>query len=168
MIRLRLLPLAPGLVDAGAADLPRRRLDVAAVLGPGLFAAVLLLWLAVALALGAVRLLLRRFGLFLLLLLGLAPPLLLRILVALLLPVVQRPVAVGRRAQGEEDGQRQQQAGRQPAADEDQPPGPAAAAELAKRTGLDPGYVARWCDAACAFGYIDEADNSSPSVNPWI
>ena len=29
-------------------------------------------------------------------------------------------------------------------------------AELAEQTGLDPGYVARWCDAAFAFGYLEE------------
>lgn len=32
---------------------------------------------------------------------------------------------------------------------------PATAADLAGRTGNDPGYVARWCDAAYAFGYLD-------------
>lgn len=29
--------------------------------------------------------------------------------------------------------------------------------ELADRAGVDRGYVARWCDAAFAFGYLDEA-----------
>jgi SAM-dependent methyltransferase len=32
-------------------------------------------------------------------------------------------------------------------------------AELAKQTGLDPGYVSRWCDAAFAFGYLEETDS---------
>jgi SAM-dependent methyltransferase len=31
--------------------------------------------------------------------------------------------------------------------------------ELAKQTGLDPGYVSRWCDAAFAFGYLEETDS---------
>lgn len=31
--------------------------------------------------------------------------------------------------------------------------------ELAKQTGLDPGYVSRWCDAAFAFGYLEEAES---------
>lgn len=30
--------------------------------------------------------------------------------------------------------------------------------ELAAQAGLDAGYVARWCDAAFAFGYLDETD----------
>jgi hypothetical protein len=30
-------------------------------------------------------------------------------------------------------------------------------AMLAKHAGLDAGYVARWCDAAFAFGYLEEA-----------
>jgi SAM-dependent methyltransferase len=32
-------------------------------------------------------------------------------------------------------------------------------AELARQTGLDPGYVSRWCDAAFAFGYLEETDS---------
>lgn len=30
--------------------------------------------------------------------------------------------------------------------------------ELAERAGVDRGYVARWCDAAFAFGYLDEVE----------
>lgn len=30
--------------------------------------------------------------------------------------------------------------------------------DLAKQTGLDHGYVSRWCDAAFAFGYLEEVD----------
>jgi len=33
--------------------------------------------------------------------------------------------------------------------------GQAAAADVAARAGMDAGYVARWCDAAYAFGYLD-------------
>lgn len=36
--------------------------------------------------------------------------------------------------------------------------GQASPADLAAMTGLDQGYLVRWCDAAFAFGYIDEAD----------
>ena len=32
-------------------------------------------------------------------------------------------------------------------------------AELAKQTSLDPGYVTRWCDAAFAFGYLEEVNS---------
>jgi SAM-dependent methyltransferase len=32
---------------------------------------------------------------------------------------------------------------------------PAAAPDVARRLGLDPGYVTRWCEAAFAFGYLD-------------
>jgi SAM-dependent methyltransferase len=32
-------------------------------------------------------------------------------------------------------------------------------AELAQLTGLDTGYVTRWCDASFAFGYLEEADS---------
>ncbi len=32
------------------------------------------------------------------------------------------------------------------------------AADLARRMGLDAGYVTRWCDAAYAFGYLEEDD----------
>ncbi|MEF8982394.1 methyltransferase domain-containing protein, partial [Thiohalorhabdus sp.] len=34
--------------------------------------------------------------------------------------------------------------------------GPATPAELARAAGMDPGYVARWVDAAYAFGYLSE------------
>ena len=38
--------------------------------------------------------------------------------------------------------------------------GAATAAQLAKAAAMDPGYVARWCDAAYAFGYL-EADGET-------
>lgn len=34
--------------------------------------------------------------------------------------------------------------------------GPITAADLARRAGVDAGYTAAWCDAAFAFGYVDE------------
>ncbi len=36
----------------------------------------------------------------------------------------------------------------------------ATSAELAQAAELDPGYVERWCDAAYAFGYLEEQDGS--------
>ena len=43
---------------------------------------------------------------------------------------------------------------------------PASSRILARETSMDPGYVARWCDAAYAFGYLEDDKTGTFRLSP--
>ena len=44
--------------------------------------------------------------------------------------------------------------------------GPLSAADLARRAGIDAGYASAWCDAAYAFGYLEEEAGAGFALTP--